>query len=286
MVLTGYVFKNATEIQPYLEKPRTGVTSRFCADIAKKLRCYVFAGFPEDLSSDELDSFSKNSKLNEIDGEKGEKISAEEVGANSAVLYGIDGEWIGGYRKTNLFETDKTWAKAGSGFATFTLSPPVHTVCLGICMDLNPQNDDWRASDGPYEIASHCLSNKANILILLNAWLDSGEDREEACDWSTLNYWAARLRPLWDVEDGNSDHESESDEPSPPSTFRTNSVNESDSKGKETIVVICNRCGEENGITFAGTSAIFSMLSGSGRPKLLDMMERHEEGVRIWDIQV
>jgi hypothetical protein len=38
--------------------------------------------------------------------------------------------------------------------------------------------------------------------------------------------------------------------------------------------------------TFAGSSAIFSMRSGSGRPKLLDMMERQEEGVRIWDIQV
>lgn len=40
------------------------------------------------------------------------------------------------------------------------------------------------------------------------------------------------------------------------------------------------------GITFAGSSAIFSMRSGSGHPKLLDMMERREEGVRIWDIQV
>jgi len=35
------------------------------------------------------------------------------VGANSAMLYGPKGEWIGGYRKTNLFKTDKTWAAAG-----------------------------------------------------------------------------------------------------------------------------------------------------------------------------
>jgi protein N-terminal amidase len=187
----------------------------------------------------------------------------------------------------------------GTGFATFTLSPPIHTVCLGICMDLNRQIGDWTLSKAPYEIASHSLSNKANVLILLNAWLDSGVDLKEAHDWSTLNFWASRLRPLW-ASDEEEDHESE--------TLETNGVNESESKAKETIVVICNRCGEENGKffcfvlgdpisfilltrtligkTFAGSSAIFSMRSGSGSPTLLDMMERREEGVRIWDVQV
>lgn len=35
------------------------------------------------------------------------------VGANSAVLCGPNGYFIGNYRKTNLFATDRTWAKAG-----------------------------------------------------------------------------------------------------------------------------------------------------------------------------
>src|SRR5260221_8815199 len=100
----GYVFKNAASIQPYLEQPRTGVTSRFCAEIAKKLQCYVFAGYPEALSPDELDTTALRSTAG----------GAKEVGANSAVLYGLDGEFIGGYRKTHLFETDKTWAKPGN----------------------------------------------------------------------------------------------------------------------------------------------------------------------------
>ena len=35
------------------------------------------------------------------------------VGANSAILAGPEGDSIG-YRKTNMFETDKTWAKPGT----------------------------------------------------------------------------------------------------------------------------------------------------------------------------
>ena len=41
-----------------------------------------------------------------------------------------------------------------------------------------------------------------------------------------------------------------------------------------------------SGRTFAGTSAIFSMEKGSGRPTLLGMMGRLEEGVQIWQIRV
>ena len=112
--MEGYVFKNAASIRPYLEQPRTGLTSRFCAEIAKKLQCQVFAGYPEELSPDELIPTSQSSTSNEINEEEHSTArSAEKVGANSAVLYGPDGEFIGGYRKTHLFETDKTWAKAG-----------------------------------------------------------------------------------------------------------------------------------------------------------------------------
>lgn len=220
----------------------------------------MFAGYPEELSSDELiDNIPENKDST--------PSNVEKVGANSAVLYGLNGEWISGYRKTHLFKTDKTWAKAGqqsfnfipylepynshvqgTGFTTFTLPPPIGTVCLGICMDLNPQIDDWMQSEEPYELASHCLSNNADVLILLNSWLDSGEDCEDAYDWSTLNYWAARLQPLWtdNAENDNSDHDLESDGPSS-SPAKVNGVDDLESKGKETIVIICNRCGEENG---------------------------------------
>lgn len=100
-------------------------------------------------------------------------------------------------------------------------------------MDLNPRPPAlWTSADGPYELADYCLStegkDRTDILLLLNAWLDSKEDVESKRDLRTLNYWVARLRPLWDSEHGRSSCE--------------NGL-----EAKETIVVICNRCGVDNG---------------------------------------
>ena len=95
-------------------------------------------------------------------------------------------------------------------------------------MDLNVQPPATWTVEGPYEIAEHCVKTGTNTLILLNAWLFSGEDKDDSPDsrdWSTLNYWAMRLRPLWS-RDGN-----------------TSGID----VDKETTVILCNRCGEENG---------------------------------------
>jgi len=105
-------------------------------------------------------------------------------------------------------------------------------------MDLNPQIPDWTSSEGPYELADYAISNKANVLILLNAWLDSEQELHEPNDWHTLNYWAARTRPLW--TDGKDDLDSDEED--------HKSDLETTASGDETIVVICNRSGEENGI--------------------------------------
>jgi len=112
-------------------------------------------------------------------------------------------------------------------------------------MDLNPQIPEWTSEGGPFEIADYCLEKKSNILVLLNAWLDSKKEPEDERDWSTLNYWAVRTRPLW--TDGERDStSSDSNDSSPP---RTQSV--LDNEGHETIVVVCNRSGEENGMLFS-----------------------------------
>ncbi|KIY46718.1 hydrolase [Fistulina hepatica ATCC 64428] len=264
MIFTGYVFENASQISPYLEAPKTGPTSRFCSEVAKRLRCYVFAGYPEKL-------------------ERSEKTNDENIiGANSACIIGPGGEWVGGYRKTNLFETDKTWVKPGTGFASFVLPDPLRRVSLGICMDLNAQPPhDWTLKDGPYELADHCLEYDSDILILLNAWLHSAEqspEEDHTSDWRTLNFWAARLRPLW----GNMRDDLYEAELDPGSSAGDGNAKQD----KETVVVVCNRCGEENGKRFAGSSALFSMRCGSGRPHLLDFMDDDEEGVRIWQLSV
>lgn len=296
MAFTGYVFESARHITPFLEQPKTGTTSQFCSSLAQSLSCYVLAGYPEALSESEskptvadhlsdADSASGDPHADPISG-AAEGQSA--VGANSSCLFDPDGNWVGSYRKTNMYTTDKTWAKPGSGFGTFSLPSPLSTLSIGICMDLNtlPTSPAWTSlEDGPYELAEYALQNNAKVLVLLNAWLYSSQPQDEGDDgkhdWNTLQYWAARLRPLWaktSASEGTitSDGEAEKD-----------NEEESDNEaGQETIVVICNRSGTENGSTFAGSSAIFSMVRNSGRPKLLDMMGKDEEGLRVWNISI
>ncbi|CCM04918.1 uncharacterized protein FIBRA_07115 [Fibroporia radiculosa] len=257
MIFTGYVFPDAKAISPHLEDPKTGPTSRFCADLAARLHCYVAAGYPERHGPHEAERRVTD---------EGNEITT--VGANSAVMYGPNGALVGGYRKTNLFETDMTWAKPGTGFVTFDLPSPLNTVSLGICMDLNTEPPAmWTLLDGPYEMANYCIERKTTLLVLLNAWLDSGRGSDEETDWQTVNYWAARLRPLWvkdSVQDERADGQSDDVE--------------------ETFVIVCNRCGKENGMTFAGSSSLFNMRRGSGKPRLLHTLGRQEESIAVWTI--
>lgn len=228
--MSGYVFPNSDAIFPHLEWPKTGPTSLFCEEISKRLHAWVAGGYPERLKDHEVE-----------DGVDDNGNSVRKVGANSAVVYSPDGECVCNYRKTNLFRTDMTWAKAGkgsgtlmdvissmcysgTGFGAVALCSPPRQATLGLCMDLNTQPPAiWDTLDGPYELARHHLASKSSVLILLNAWLDSEEDPENEVDERTLNYWAMRLRPLWSEEE------------------------EVAEKGTETMVVVCNRAGEENG---------------------------------------
>lgn len=279
MSFTGYVFPNALAISPFLEHPLTGPTSMWCAEIARRLGCYVIAGYPELLAEDESRSV--------VDDE-----GAESVGANSATVYGPNGVHVVGYRKTNLFITDRTWAKPGTGFATFPLTFPYTppdsevpavpsttlTVSLGICMDLNPHPPNL---GDEYEMASYCQSTHSDVLILLNAWLDTSMEGNPASegievdeegerdamepDWQTVRFWTGRLRPLWDASASTA----------------------SDSHLRTTCVVVCNRTGLENDRLFAGSSALFRMKPGFPvRPHLLDVMGCREEGVRFWDVEI
>ncbi|KAI9433244.1 carbon-nitrogen hydrolase [Lactarius psammicola] len=257
MIFTGYAFENASAILPFLEHPQTGVTSEFCASIAQKLRCYVVAGYPERLEPHEV-----TKRTNEDDGSV-----VDVVGANSAVLYGPDGARAGHHRKSHLFYMDKTWAKPGPGFATFHLPPPLNTVTLAICMDLNPRSP-WTVDGGPYELADHCLKTGSSLLILLNAWLDSEKEEDRDEDISTMNYWATLLRPLWYRKSDEPNDEGAEPKKAP--------------EDVETVVVVCNRSGIENGAKFAGSSSLFRLRQSAEKPWLLENMSRRQEGVRLW----
>lgn len=136
-------------------------------------------------------------------------------------------------------------ALIGDRFKSFTLpSLPsgLQTLSVGICMDLNPHPPNyWASREGPFELAEYCRNKnekpRTNILVLLNAWLDSKADmHNQDVDMQTVAYWTARLRPLWD-----NDHNA-----------TENDVTSTDRKDvdshAETIVIICNRSGEENGV--------------------------------------
>ena len=106
-------------------------------------------------------------------------------------------------------------------------------------MDLNPQPaNPWTLQGGPYELADYCRSStgkpRTKVLVLLNAWLDSHSVPTSKWDTEVLNYWAARLRPLWDLEHSGDGRTSDAEE----------------EVTKETIVIICNRCGSDGGMCF------------------------------------
>jgi protein N-terminal amidase len=120
MVFTGYKFKDKEEIAPYLEKAGEGPTFTWCSNLAKRLGCWVFCGFPE-----------------KCIGEDG-----SEHFYNSQMVVNPAGEFVKSYKKHFLYMTDKTWAEEGPGFETMDLKLPrserVIKIGNGICMDINP----------------------------------------------------------------------------------------------------------------------------------------------------
>lgn len=92
----------------------------------------------------------------------------------------------------------------------------------------------WNA----FEFGVHITKLKANLVILSMAWLTQQDQAAftpfaQDPDMDTLTYWVQRLEPLI---------RSESDE--------------------ETIVVFCNRCGMEDDVVYAGTSAVIGIKDG------------------------
>ncbi|KDQ11461.1 hypothetical protein BOTBODRAFT_35338 [Botryobasidium botryosum FD-172 SS1] len=246
-IFTGYVFPTAESIKPYLELPGSGPTSLFCSDLAKRLRCFVSAGYPERLSGSDTE---------ETQGR---------VAKNSAVLYGPDGELVGNYQKSNLFDQEVHWALPGPGLSHFSVPSPIDSLSIAICMDLNPwPPSDWRGTDEPYELASYCIKHKVKVLVLLCAWLDSERLTELESDTGTANYWMSRLRPLW--QSG------------------AQATDGADRDDIERTVIICNRTGTERGVTFAGTSLVAKTSAAKGVPEIVTVMGRKEEGLRLVDV--
>ncbi|KAG6898426.1 hypothetical protein C0992_004137 [Termitomyces sp. T32_za158] len=246
MAFAGYVFESAEAISPYLEEPRTGPSSLFCREVANCLGCYVAGGYPERLSEEEriaesqVDITTSRSICLPDGGADIDTTTSDinslsaplrtPVGANSAIIYGPSGEWVGGYRKTNLYETDKTWAKPGTSFASFSLTPPSISrtesreasapdslkMTIGICMDLNPFTScDQTSAEWPCELADYCVQNQSDLLVLLNAWLDPSldDDRDDDINDDAEN-GTSDSTDVSSAEDNNEVVDAEAHEPS------------------------------------------------------------------------
>jgi predicted amidohydrolase len=145
MAATGYVFANREAIEPHAEHSE-GETFQVLRKIARERRCWIVSGFAE----------RDNDRL-----------------YNSAHIIAPSGDLHACYRKTLLYDTDKTWALPGdSGYVR--VETPVGAFTVGICMDLN---DD--------RFIHWCRAADVRAIAFPTNWLDQG-----ANVWP---YWAWRL---------------------------------------------------------------------------------------------
>lgn len=174
---------------------------------------------------------------------------------NSTIVVNGDGETIANYRKNFLYHTDETWAlEGGRGFYDGFI-PGLGNTSIGICMDLNPYKYEapWHA----FEFAHHILEVESNLVIVSMAWMTRDDPRRftrmpNEPDMETLTYWVTRLEPLIRAE-----------------------------SQEEIIVIFCNRCGNEEEVLYAGTSAVIGIHDGE--VKVYGLLGRGEKELLVVD---
>ncbi|KAK2936176.1 Carbon-nitrogen hydrolase [Fusarium oxysporum f. sp. vasinfectum] len=174
---------------------------------------------------------------------------------NSVIVVNGDGETIANYRKSFLYHTDETWAlEGGRGFYDGFI-PGLGNTSIGICMDLNPYKYEapWHA----FEFAHHILEVESNLVIVSMAWMTRDDPRRftrmpNEPDMETLTYWVTRLEPLIRAE-----------------------------SQEEIIVIFCNRCGNEEEVLYAGTSAVIGIHDGE--VKVYGLLGRGEKELLVVD---
>ena len=291
LAFSGYNFKGKDEIAPFLEpSPALGRTrdlneSAFSStnhatkghtegrslawarEWAARLGCCVAVGYPE-ICSQEGDV-------------------TETKAFNSLLVVGPDGQLLANYRKSFLYYTDETWADEGSGFWQGGLSlhkdgPSASSVAnitsnggsatrgenviktsMGICMDINPYR--FTAPWDKYEFANQVIFSDSRLAVLSMAWLthassDSLKEEPLEPDMDTLKYWIERFAPLLDRD------------AKPIAQDNTSSLDDG-----EVLLVMANRCGEEDDARYAGSSCVMGVRDGM--VKVYDILGKGEEGV-------
>ena len=185
LAFTGYNFRDAGDIAPYLEARESGASSLWARDTAKARGWYVTVGYPE--------------RAGEGRG-GGEGQAREPVAYNSAVTYGPDGVCAAHYRKRFLYYTDETWAAPNPADAFFAGDVgALGRVGMGICMDINPRG--FTAPWAAFEFARHVLESRTPVAAVCMAWLTQLSPPELAelplqPDQGSFGYWMERFAPL------------------------------------------------------------------------------------------
>ena len=176
MALTGLVFDNKKEIEPFLEEWYKGKTFVFCSDLARRLKCWVILGYPQKFWVEKEQRYRYY---------------------NSAMIVDPMGDPHCSYKKHLLTDLDKTWCEKGnddigSVVTIDTKSGERIKAQIGIGNDINPYD---KKDEEKCEFAIKCIENEVNLIIVLNNW--TYEDVPEEVGKYLMD-WLYRFKPFHD----------------------------------------------------------------------------------------
>lgn len=272
LALTGYNFKSPEHIKPFLEHVGSGKSYEFGKTVSQRWNCMTLLGYPEKYGKGDYKIY------------------------NSAVLIDQSGKVLQNYRKTHLYDTDKTWgcSESPDGFKAFDLlirGKHIRTT-IGICMDLNPY--EFKAPFENYEFASHASQEKCQLILVPTAWMNSNWDE----NWTS--HQLASFKKIFETQSPiveiNTEHDRmkdnailymkketklaedfKLDKPDGSTgrywVIRLDPLFSSEHPGLKQCVIVCNRSGMEDKLMYGGTSSMFTFYGGA--------MRKSEEGVSI-----
>ena len=172
MALTGYIFDDLSDIKPYLSYYNKGIQYDFASNLAKKLECYVFLGYPE--------------------------ITEDNKYYNSCMVIEPNGNSIPNYHKHFLYKDDKTWCIEGDNFGYLEITTKKGIklkLGIGICMDINPY--EFKAPWNAFEFGNFCKKKDVDLIVFLTNWNDNEKGTNNYIEiMEMLNYWLERLAPI------------------------------------------------------------------------------------------
>ena len=170
--LSGYVFDDLNDIKPYTSYYDKGEQYEFISNIAKKLKCYCFMGYPEKTYDNKY--------------------------YNSCFIITPEGVSLPSYRKHFLYDDDERWSLEGDDFGYMEIVSKNGLklkLGIGICMDIN--NYKFQSPWNKMEFATHCLQKDVDLIIFPTNWTDDHpEDTSVNNQYELWNYWLERMTPF------------------------------------------------------------------------------------------